>query len=206
MSKHLSVLCLALALVCGFMATPGRADTTMVEFSYAACDWTGGLNGLCGPGSITDIYTWEAPLSPTPTAYCQAPGENPPPGPFFGFGHCFEITADVYDTVNNTVLDQTAITFGLSEPTIGSGFGIPALNISAAYESLFTGANSSPTFTTGGSLIMWASDIDSPQVGTLTITTPEPASAPSLLGVGLLGVIGLWFRRNFGRRNRPAID
>jgi len=168
----------------------------VAEFEYAACD----INnfGTCGLGTITDIYTWEAPVSPTPlSSYCQ-----------WGYGYggvgagCFAITADVFDTASQTDYGPTTIFFGTADYEAGSGFSIPDMGIQGDGVTEWSGYNNAPTFV-AGTYTMWMSEQNSPQVGTLYITTPEPSMLSSAICAGLLGLFALWCSRQRNSR-RPT--
>jgi hypothetical protein len=179
MSKYLTVVFVAMVLLCAFAPTPAKANSidTFVFQTF----------------SFNNTYTWQAPASPTPTSFCQNPGVPV---------YCFGIAADV--AVNGTDFGSTTITFHLNSPNNGdlNGFSIPALNISGFGPALWSGPNSSPTFILGTYQV--GSDVG-PQVGTLTISSastdvPEPFVLLQT-GAGLLvglAVITFWRKEPAG--------
>jgi hypothetical protein len=195
MGRYFIALYTVVFILVGVMATPARADSTATPasidtFVFTACNTP--LTGTCAPGGL--VYTWEAPSSPTPTPSiaCQ------PNGTFLG---CVTVFADV--AVNGSDFGLTTIRFGSPNSQDGlGGFEISALGLNEIGAQLFSGSVSSPTFVPG-TYPMFASDLPSPPTGTLIISTPEPTTLLSLLGLGALSLIGIRLKskpRSFGSR------
>jgi len=183
MSKYLTVVSVAIVLLCVFAPAPAKADSTIDTFVWVPC--TPNLPGYPSCGVLTSgpgELTWQAPSSPTPTSVC--------PGPIIS---CFTITSDI--TSNGIDHGPTAITFSYpfaGQPVIQLGGGDLGFGV-----GLLAGTETSPTFVTG-EFILYQADTVSPQAGTLTITAATGVPEPSTLlltAAGLLGglaVIAFW--------------
>ena len=174
MGNYPIIVCVSLAVLSVFTAIPARADS-MDTFVFQTCNGSS-LGGLCAGGSVIDTYTWQASSSPSPSAHSD-------------LLNTFDITEIV--TVDGSVFGPTMIAIGIN--LYGGGFNISDLTITAYSSKFWSGTTSSPTFSLG-TFRMFASDFPSPQVGTLTISTPEP-SAFSLLVISLLASIVGLFRK-----------
>jgi hypothetical protein len=176
MSKYLTVLFVAMVLLCAFAPTPVKANS-IDTFVFQTCM---ALSGGCFSGNaFNNTYTWQAPSSPTPILFSVGAPD-------------FEITAHV--TANGTDVGPATIEFpGVTGGFIifGNGISIDVLENAV----LWSGTDSSPTFTLG---TFEMSAMPGP-IGMLTITrsstdVPEPSTLV-LTGAGLLvglAVLAFW--------------
>jgi hypothetical protein len=194
MNKYLTVVFVAMVLLCAFAPTPAKADSVMDTFVWVPCVSRPIPNPCGAQASGSNELTWQAPASPNPSSVCAQPFPLSP--------QCFSITADV--TGNGTDFGSRTITFGW-DPQPATILSLDVQGLASGYldyTPLWSGPTSSPTFLTG-QFVLFLGELPAPQAGTLNISSATGVPEPSALlqtGAGLLlgvAVIAFW-------RKQPA--
>jgi hypothetical protein len=190
MSKYLTVVFVAMILLCAFAPTPAKANS-IDTFVFQTC--AGPVPSTCGVGgSFNNTYTWQAPAPLTPTTFT-------PIGQFIDF----TIAADVGTKTIDFYCGCFSI-FGAEAFTIydvGNRFATLITSGSTATGvTPWIGPASSPTFFPGSYEFFPDFGPGSGPTETLTISSATGVPEPSALlqtGAGLLvglAVIAFWLR------------